>query len=254
MALAESEDVANNRRSYSKDLERGPDVLNSNGGGSGTIKEEHDHRNSTVSMPDGIGSAISSSNSSIMGDPEAQPDAGEEWGPQHPCFPHRNPHVPMDSSEYVTTRIIRIRRDWLIAGDLAPTFSNLYPEILDPAGMPELEFRRVVDKLNKELCGIFEPWTVYNIVDGVLGFVTGWLWEDLGMTTAKRRLSQLERWIERWNDSMARGTNGSRSGLVEDGPIPPKIIPLRETGYMTVSWLPWHALKPRSLGLQTIND
>ncbi|EFX00666.1 hypothetical protein CMQ_7668 [Grosmannia clavigera kw1407] len=236
MAPAESEDVAITRRSYSRDLERGPDVMSAIDGGSGANKEDHANRNSTVSMPDGIGigSAISSSNSSIMGDPEAQPDAGEEWGPQHPCFPHRNPHVPMDSPEYVTTRIIRIRRDWLIAGDLAPTFSNLYPEILDPAGMPEHEFRRVVDKLNKELCGIFEPWTIHNIIDGVLGLLTGWLWEDMGMTTAKRRLAQLERWVERWNESMAAGMNGSRSGLAEDGPIPPKIIPLRETGYMTI--------------------
>jgi len=30
------------------------------------------------------------------------------------------------------TRIIRIRRDWMVVGDLAPTFSNIYPEILDP--------------------------------------------------------------------------------------------------------------------------
>ena len=211
-------------RGYSKDLERGPDVM-------GDSNNSHMmNRNSTASMPDGIGSAISSSNSSIMGDPEVQPGdmmGGEEWGPQHPCFPHRNPHVSIDDPEYITTRIIRVRRDWLIMGDLAPTFSNLYPEILDPAGMSEQEFRRVVDKLNRELTAAFAPWSVRNVVDGVLGLVTGWLWEDLGMTAAKGRLAKLEKWIERWNEAMARTAE-------EGGPAPPRIIPLRQTGYMTL--------------------
>ncbi|KIH92921.1 hypothetical protein SPBR_02395 [Sporothrix brasiliensis 5110] len=212
-------------RSFSKDLERGPDVLGHHHG----LEESQNNRDSTASLPDGmgIGSAISSSNSSIMGDPEAQPDIGEEWGPQHPCFPHRNPHVSVDDPEYITTRIIRIRRDWLIMGDLAPTFSNLYPEILDPAGMNEPEFRRVIDKLNRELTIAFEPWSARNIVDGVLGLVTGWLWEDFGFTGAKARLARLERWIEAWNKEMARTAD-------EGAPVPPKIIPLRQTGYMTL--------------------
>lgn len=212
-------------RSFSKDLERGPDILGHHHG----LEDGPSNRDSTVSMPDGMGisSATSSSNSSIMGDPEAQPDIGEEWGPQHPCFPHRNPHVSPDDPEYITTRIIRIRRDWLIMGDLAPTFSNLYPEILDPAGMNEPEFRRVIDKLNRELTIAFEPWSARNIMDGVLGLATGWLWEDLGFTGAKARLARLERWIEAWNKEMARTAD-------EGAPIPPKIIPLRQTGYMTV--------------------
>ncbi|KAL1899498.1 hypothetical protein Sste5346_002897 [Sporothrix stenoceras] len=212
-------------RSFSKDLERGPDILGHHHG----LEDGPNNRDSTVSMPDGmgIGSAISSSNSSIMGDPEAQPDIGEEWGPQHPCFPHRNPHVSIDDPEYITTRIIRIRRDWLIMGDLAPTFSNLYPEILDPAGMNEPEFRRVIDKLNRELTIAFEPWSARNILDGVLGLATGWMWEDFGFTGAKARLARLERWIEAWNKEMARTAD-------EGAPIPPKIIPLRQTGYMTL--------------------
>ena len=198
------------------DLERGPDVVAT-------------QRRSTASVPDGIGSAVSSSNSSIMGDPEAQQDAGEEWGPQHPCFPHLNPHVPIDSPEYTTTRIIRIRRDWLLEGDLAPTFSNLYPEILDPAGLSEQEFRRVVEKLNAELVPIFNPYTFRNMVDGVLGLVTGWLWEDFGLTGAKSRLAKLENWIEQWNSET------EKTSSPDDGAIPPKLIPLRRTGYLTVS-------------------
>ncbi|KAF6802382.1 hypothetical protein CSOJ01_11631 [Colletotrichum sojae] len=203
---------AEQARGPSKDLERGPDVL---------------PRLSNVSAGDGIGSAISSSNSSIMGE-ELPPDLGEEWGPQHPCFPHLNPHVPIDSPEYHNTRIIRIRRDWLIEGDLAPTFSNLYPEILDPAGLSEQEFRRIIDKLNGELIPIFSPYNWRNILDGMLGLVTGWLWDDLGFTGVKARLKRLELWIDKWNKEMEK-TVGN-----EDITMAPRIISLRRTGYMTL--------------------
>ncbi|SPQ26036.1 7ea00cd3-e4ff-496a-b71f-df014e1022ed [Thermothielavioides terrestris] len=199
---------------YPPDLERGPDVLN--------------QRHSTASRLSGVGSAISSSNSSIMGDPDQPPDNGEEWGPQHPCYPHLNPHVPVDSPEYASTRIIRVRRDWLLEGDLAPTFSNLYPDILDPAGVSEQEFRRIIDKLNRELISIFSPYDWRNILDNVLGLATGWIWDDLGFSAAKARLRRLEQWIEQWNADMEKAAGS------EEGVIPPKIIPLRRTGYMTL--------------------
>ncbi|KAK0753019.1 Golgin subfamily A member 7/ERF4 family-domain-containing protein, partial [Schizothecium vesticola] len=211
------EPTGDGRGDFSQDLERGagPSILN--------------NRHSTASGLSGIGSAISSSDSSIMGDPDAPPDAGEEWGPQHPCYPHLNPHVPVDSPEYTNTRIIRIRRDWLLEGDLAPTFSNLYPEILDPAGVSESEFRRVVDKLNGELVPGFSPYNWRNVVDGVLGLATGWVWEDLGLTAIKSRLKGLERWIDEWNANMAKAYGGA-----EEGAIPPKIVSLKRTGYMTL--------------------
>ncbi|ENH64345.1 hypothetical protein FOC1_g10013615 [Fusarium oxysporum f. sp. cubense race 1] len=199
--------------SYGKDLERGPDIM--------------DPRISNVSAGDGIGSALSTTNSSIMGE-DVEPDAAGEWGPQHPCYPHLNPHVPVDSPEYVNTRIIRIRRDWLIKGDLAPTFSNLYPEILDPAGLSEQEFRRIIEKLNGELIPAFDPYGLRNIIDALLGLVTGWIWDDVGLTGIKSRLNSLEKWIEQWNLEMEK-TIGT-----EDGAIPPKILPLRQTGYMTL--------------------
>ncbi|KAI0834805.1 Golgin subfamily A member 7/ERF4 family-domain-containing protein [Hypoxylon sp. FL0890] len=204
-------------RSFSKDLERGPSVLSLR------------HNGSNVSLPPGIGSAISSSNSSIMGDPN-QPDLGEEWGPQHPCYPHLNPHVPMNSPEYANTRIIRIRRDWLIEGDLAPAFSNLYPEILDPAGVSEQEFRRVIEKLNGELIPIFNPYNWRNILDGILGLLTGWIWDDLGLTYAKTRLRDLENWIDKWNAEMEKAVGS------DEGTIAPKIISLRRTGYMNLDF------------------
>lgn len=206
---------------FAPDLERGPPTLN--------------QRHSTASGISGIGSAISSSDSSIMGE-DQPPDHGEEWGPQHPCYPHLNPHVPIDSPEYANTRIIRVRRDWLLEGDLAPTFSNLYPDILDPAGVSEQEFRRVIDKLNSELIQIFNPYSWRNILDNALGLATGWLWDDLGFTSAKLRLRKLEQWIEQWNAEMEK-TVGS-----EEGAIPPKIVPLRKTGYMTVWFYPSLAL------------
>ncbi|RYP31423.1 hypothetical protein DL767_005780 [Monosporascus sp. MG133] len=199
-------------RGFSADLERGPDVLGDQ------------RRGSRASIP---ASQISSDNSSIVGDAD-QPEVGDEWGPQHPCFPHMNPHVPMNSPEYTTTRIIRIRRDWLLEGDLAPTFSNLYPEILDPAGVSEQEFRRIIDKLNSELVPIFNPYSWRNLLDGVLGLLTGWLWEDLGFTNAKIKLNKLEKWLENWNAEM------EKTIASEDGAIAPKIISLRRTGYMSL--------------------
>ncbi|KOS17728.1 Ras modification protein ERF4 [Escovopsis weberi] len=202
----------NEPRSFSTDLERGPD--------------EMPPRLSTASA-DGMGSATSSSNSSIMGE-EVQGDAGDAWGPLHPCFPHLNPHVPMDSPEYASTRIIRIRRDWLLQGDLAPTFSNIYPEILDEAGVSEPEFRLIIDKLNKELVPAFDPYGARNVFDGLIGLVTGWLWDDFGLTGIKARLNGLEKWIDNWNLEMEK-TMGS-----EEGVIPPKLVSLRRTGYMTV--------------------
>ena len=203
------------RRSYSRDIERGPDVL--------------PPRASNDSAGDGIGSALSSSNSSIMGD-DVQRDGGEEWGPQHPCYPHLNPHVPVDSVEYATTRIIRVKRDWLVAGDLAPTFSNLYPEILDPAGVSEQDFRQIIEKLNAELVDIFNPYSFRNVMDSTMGLATGWLWDDFGLTGAKSRLKSLEQWLQRWNQDMEKKAMAS-----EEGTVAPKLIPLRQTGYMTVS-------------------
>lgn len=153
---------------------------------------------------------------------QQQPDIAEElaWGPAHPCFPHVNPHVPIGSQEYVTTRIIRIRRDWMVKGDLAPTFSNLYPEILDPL-LSEQEFRTIVATVNDELIKAFDPFRFQNWIDGALGLVTGWLWEDLGASAIKRHLQRVEAWIENWNREV-----GAKDGV--------HIWSLRRTAYMSL--------------------
>ena len=142
------------------------------------------------------------------------------WGPSHPCYPHLNSHVPLTAPEYVSTRLIRIRRDWMVKGDLAPTFSNLYPEILDPM-MPEDQFRTVIAKVNETLVATFDPYSPRNWIDGFLGLVTGWVWEDLGLAGVKSQLKGLETWLEKWNQEY-----GAREGV--------RIISLRRTGYMTL--------------------
>ncbi|KAI9719107.1 MAG: hypothetical protein M1812_003737 [Candelaria pacifica] len=164
---------------------------------------------------------------SFTGDPEtndaASYDEGDvdfPWGPSHPCFPHQNPHVPLASPLHATTRIIRIRRDWRIAGDLAPTFSNIYPEILDQV-LPEDLFREIVGYLNEELVQTFDPWNRWNILDGILGVLTLWIWDDLGFGHAKRRLRRLEAWLENWNQG-----KGAKEGV--------RIIPLRRTAYLSL--------------------
>lgn len=148
-------------------------------------------------------------------------DASEfPWGPSHPCFPHPNPHVPLNSELYDTTKIIRIKRDWMVKGDLAPTFANLYPEILDPL-VAEDDFRELIKKINDSLVAAFDPFTFRAWLDSVLGVATFWLWDDVGMSGVKRQLNELESWIERWNREV-----GEKEAV--------KIIPLRRTGYLTV--------------------
>lgn len=142
------------------------------------------------------------------------------WGPSHPCFPHLNPHVPLDSPEYTATRIIRVRRDWMVVGDLAPTFSNIYPEILDPL-MQEQEFRYVIEHINHTLCTAYDPFSTWNWLDGLLGLATGWFWEDVRPFGVKGRLRALEEWLEDWNHTV-----GARNGV--------RIIPLRRTGYLNL--------------------
>ncbi|KAH6622276.1 Golgin subfamily A member 7/ERF4 family-domain-containing protein [Boeremia exigua] len=148
-------------------------------------------------------------------------DASEfPWGPLHPCFPHPNPHVPLTSELFETTRIVRIKRDWMVKGDLAPTFANLYPEILDPL-IREDDFRDLLKKINDSLVAAFDPFTFRAWLDAAMGVATFWLWEDAGMCGVKRQLNDLEAWIDRWNREV-----GAKEAV--------SIIPLRRTGYLTL--------------------
>lgn len=108
----------------------------------------------------------------------------------------------------------------MTAGDLAPTFANLYPEILDPL-VNEDDFRILIKKINDTLVDAFDPFTFRAWVDAVMGVATFWLWEDAGLTGVKKKLAGLETWIEEWNNTV-----GEKEAV--------KIIPLRRTGYLTV--------------------
>jgi len=118
----------------------------------------------------------------------------------------------------------------MIEGDLAPTFSNLYPAILDPAGVSEQDFRTLIARVNKELIRAFKPGGWRNVLDGVMGVLTGWAWEDMGFAQVKGRLRGVEGVIEQWNREMEGkvGREELDAGLV------PRAITLRRTGYMAV--------------------
>lgn len=121
----------------------------------------------------------------------------------------------------------------MIAGDLAPTFSNVYPEILDP-WVSEQDFRLLIKKVNEDLLQTFNPLGWRAWVDAVLGIATAWLWEDLGFTGAKRGVRRVEAFIERWN--------ADKSGKDAESEV--RIIPLRRTGYLSVSGGVFILLRP----------
>lgn len=148
-------------------------------------------------------------------------DDDDEWNPSHPCFPHRNPHVLPSSAEYAATRIIRIPRDYMYSGDMSPAFSNIYPEILEPY-VPEERFRDVVGHVNRELRHAHSPWELANVVDGLVGMLTLWAYEDAVDSAAKRRIAAVERYLKDVNAELAK--KGSEA----------RFVPLRRTGYLNV--------------------
>ena len=146
------------------------------------------------------------------------------WGPSHPCYPHPNPHIPLTSPLHDTTRIIRIPRDWTIEGDLAPTFSHTYPEVLDP-WVSEPDFRTLIKSVNEGLIAAFTPYGWRAWIDTILGIATGWLYEDLGFSRVKKGARDVELLIEEWNGQRRIGLDKEDEDLV-------KAIPLRRTGYL----------------------
>jgi hypothetical protein len=114
----------------------------------------------------------------------------------------------------------------MLEGDLAPTFSDLYPEILADAGLTEGEFREVVGEVNGKLVQIFSPFNWRNVLDALLGLVTGWVWDDLGWTYAKSQLRKVEQGLEAWNRRLEKEAGGAGGA---------RFVPLRRSGYMTVS-------------------
>ncbi|KAK2749827.1 hypothetical protein FQN57_005241 [Myotisia sp. PD_48] len=218
---SQSRDILQSTSGFVSQNEAGP---SGNGGGPARppatldrtrpVFSQHSHQASTITSLGNLPTA------SAGADEEAVIYSTDEpaWGPAHPCFPHMNSHVPLNSEEYITTRVIRIRRDWMVRGDLAPTFSNLYPEVLDPL-LSEDEFRTVIAKINGELTAAFNPYNLHNWVDGIIGFLTGWIWDDVGAARIKKRLRGLEEWLDEWNNRV-----GAPEGVKVWGP--------RRTGFL----------------------
>jgi hypothetical protein len=117
-----------------------------------------------------------------------------------------------------------VRRDWLAHGDLYPVYANLYPEILDPL-VSDAEFRQVIATINDLSKRIFEPATSAVWADALLGLVTGYLWDDLGFTEARRAEKKLEQFVQRWNSERAREGKEVR------------VVQPRRTGFMNLDFV-----------------
>jgi hypothetical protein len=117
-----------------------------------------------------------------------------------------------------------VRRDWLQAGDLYPQYANLYPEILDPLVTDE-DFRFLVSNINARLKACFDPYTTRAWVDSVMGVVTGYVWDDLGLTGAKKGIKELERFVDQWN----------KKAQSEGREV--RIVQLRRTGFMALDFV-----------------
>ncbi|KAK6394389.1 hypothetical protein LTR65_001723 [Meristemomyces frigidus] len=146
------------------------------------------------------------------------------WGASHPCFPHPNPHCLPASAEHATTRVIRVRRDWLQSGDLYPQYANVYPEILDPL-VTDDDFRFLVSNINARLKAAFDPFSTRAWVDTWMGVMTGFLWDDFGMTGAKRAEKGLEQFLEHWN----RGKEKEGREV--------RVVQPRRTGFMSLDFV-----------------
>lgn len=120
--------------------------------------------------------------------------------------------------------MIRVKRDWLVAGDLYPQYTNLYPEILDPL-VSDGEFRDLIASINAILHRMLSPYTTRAWIDSLLGAATGYVWDDLGLTGAKSGEKELEMFINKWNQDK------ERSGEEV------KLIQLRRTGFMSLDFV-----------------
>ena len=121
------------------------------------------------------------------------------------------------------------------AGDLAPTFSNIYPEILAP-WISEQQFRTLVRDVNEGLVAAFDPLTRRSLLDSVVGVATGWLWESVfAQAAVKKRIKQVERRIEEWNSQLEKEAHmGGRIASDEDRLDVACCIPLRRTGFLSL--------------------
>lgn len=121
------------------------------------------------------------------------------------------------------------------AGDLAPTFSNVYPEILAP-WVSEQQFRVLVRDVNEGLIAAFDPLSRRSLLDSILGVATGWLWESIfAQAAVKKRIKQVEQIIEEWNMQLEKEARlGGRIASDDDKIDVACCIPMRRTGFLSL--------------------
>ena len=120
-------------------------------------------------------------------------------------------------------------------GDLAPTFSNIYPEILAP-WVSEQQFRILIRDVNEGLISAFDPLSRRSLLDSILGVATGWLWESVfAQAAVKKRIKQVEQDIEEWNIQLEKEARlGGRIASDDDKIDVACCIPLRRTGFLSL--------------------
>ena len=77
-----------------------------------------------------------------------------------------------------------------MVGDLAPTFTHIYPEILEPY-ISKDDFWEIIQKINDTLEQAFNPLGFRAWLDAFMGVATFWLWDDAGLTKVKKDLANL---------------------------------------------------------------
>lgn len=130
----------------------------------------------------------------------------------------------------------------MAAGDLYPQYSSLYPELLMEAGIGEEKLRECVARVNRVLMEVYMPFGVSdvvksqngqdanvsgnssgrNLLDGILGLLTGWVWDDTGLPGIKSGVDKVE--------SVIRGFNKELEHEGKDA----RWISLRGTAYLSL--------------------
>lgn len=126
----------------------------------------------------------------------------------------------------------------MATADLAPAFSDTYPEILAP-WVSEREFRALVIAVNDACIRAFMPSGARAWIDAFMGVATGWLWEDFGFAQGKSGAKEVENVVERWNREVhrKRESDGLLGGKENVGEEMIGCISLRRTAYMSLDFV-----------------
>lgn len=175
--------------------------------------------------------ALGSEDVNRMSRGTAEQELNEDAGPGH----YLNPHAPLGSLRAQSTRIVRVPRDYLLYGDLAPAFSVAYPSLLHPY-LPCASFHALVEEINRLLWEAYNPRNAWNLFDTVLALLTFWLSEHLyvphhtkvspSRVTAcliSQTLYSIEQLLERKNEEWKVAGN------------PLQVVSLRRTAFLNVS-------------------